>query len=154
MMLKDIEQEVARIISPVLEREAFELVDVEFRSECGRWVLRIYIDKPGGVRVEDCASISHRIGDLIEVEELITRRYSLEVSSPGLDRVLKKESDFQRFLGRAVKVVLREGLEGRKNFKGTILQCGDGLLDLEDMDGHRHRLALGEIKKAKLEIEL
>ena len=154
MQRRTIQEETARIIAPVLEREAFELVDVEFKSESGRCVLRIMIDKPGGVRLDDCAAMSHRIEDVIEIEELIPRRYSLEVSSPGMDRVLKTEFDFQRFQESVARVMLHEPRDGRKNFKGRILQCGNGLLDLEDAEGVRHRLPISEIKRAKLETDL
>jgi len=154
MNLKEIEQQVAEIITPVLEHEAFELVDVEYRSEAGRWVLRVYVDKPGGVGLNDCAAVSHRIEDLLEVEEVIAYRYSLEVSSPGLDRRLKRESDFERFRGRMVKVVLMEPIAGRRNFKGVIVQCEGGCVELQDAEQNHHQLPLGNIKKAKLEIEL
>ncbi len=141
------------MIRPVLDQEQFELVDVVYRSESGRLLLRVYIDSPEGVNVDDCASISRRIGDVIEVEELIPHKYSLEVSSPGLDRVLKTEGAFQRFAGRTAKIVMTEPLEGRKNFKGIIIACTEGTVELEDAEGVRLRLAMNHIFKARLEIE-
>lgn len=98
---RSIPDQVSALIAPILEREGTELVDVEYRREQGAWVLRVFIDKPGGIiALDDCAQVSHKIGDVIEIEDVISHRYRLEVSSPGLDRVLKKESDFQRFSGR------------------------------------------------------
>lgn len=144
---------ISDLIEPVLEHERFELVDVVFRSESGRWVLRVFIDKPQGVNLEDCASISRRIGDVIDVEDIIPHGYSLEVSSPGLDRVLKKERDFQRFAGRTAKIVMKESREGRKNFKGIIVGCSDGVVQLEDGQGGIFRLDLNDMMKANLEIE-
>lgn len=154
MRRETVEVQAARVIAPILEREQVELVDVEFKSENGRWVLRLTIDRPEGVRLADCASISHQAGDLIEVEELIPHRYCLEVSSPGLDRVLKKECHFQRFCGSIARVTLQEPLAGRRNFKGKILHCENGLLDLEDEQGLLCRLPLAGVKKARLAAEI
>ncbi len=151
MVSRNIVEVVEGLVSPVLEQEGLELVDVTFGREGRRWVLRIFIDKPGGVTLDDCAWVSHRIEDLIEVEEVISQRYYLEISSPGLDRVLKKERDFQRFAGKWARVRIREPMEGRRNFKGRILGCEQGMLDLEDSEGRRFRFPLGEIEKARLD---
>ncbi len=151
MNYKIVESDVENLVGPVLDRNQMELVDVTYRQEAGRWVLRVFIDKPGGVNVDDCAFISHQIEDLIEVEEVIPQRYFLEVSSPGLDRVLKKESDFRRFCGEKAKVKTREALGGRRNFKGRIVRCDQGILELEDGEGERFEFSLEEIEKARLE---
>ena len=148
---KAVEREVENLIGPVLVRNRMELVDVMYRLEAGRWVLRVFIDKVGGVNVDDCAFLSHQIEDLIEVEEVIPQRYFLEVSSPGLDRVLKKEGDFQRFCGEKARVKTREPLDGRRNFKGRIVRCDQGVLELEDGEGERFKFSLDEIEKARLE---
>ena len=148
---KRVVKEVESLVEPVLTRNQMELVDVTYRVEAGRWVLRVFIDKAGGVNLDDCAFISHRIEDLIEVEEVIPQRYFLEVSSPGLDRVLKKESDFQRFCGEKARVKTREALDGRRNFKGRIIRCDQGVLELEDGEGERFTFSLDEIEKARLE---
>jgi len=146
-----VQRDIEDLIHPILVRNRMELVDVLYRQEAGRWVLRVFIDKPGGVNLDDCALISHEIGDLIEVEDVIPQRYFLEVSSPGLDRVLKKESDFQRFRGEKARVKTREALAGRRNFKGRILRCEQGVLELEDTEGERFEFPLHEIEKARLE---
>lgn len=152
MNRKAIEKAVEDLVGPILDRNQMELVDVLFRLESGRWVLRVFIDKPGGVNVEDCASISHQIEDLIEVEEIVPRRYMLEVSSPGLDRVLKREADFRRFCGEKAHVRRKEPLAGRKNFKGRIIRCEGGVLELEDTEGERFTFSLEEIEQARLDI--
>ena len=103
------------------------------------------------VNLDDCAFISHQIEDLIEVEDVIPQRYFLEVSSPGLDRVLKKEADFQRFCGEKASVKTREALAGRRNFKGRIVRCEQRVLELEDAGGERFEFSLDEIEKARLE---
>jgi ribosome maturation factor RimP len=147
---KRIESEIEALISPVLLRNHIELVDVTYRFEGGRWVLRVFIDTPSGVTVADCAFISHQIEDLIEVEEIIPQRHFLEVSSPGLDRVLKREADFQRFCGERAKVRTREAVEGRRNFKGRILRCEHGVVELEDEEGKRFTFSLDAIETARL----
>jgi ribosome maturation factor RimP len=148
---KRIERHVEDLIGPVLERNGVEIVDVTYRFEEGRWVLRVFIDKPGGVNLQDCAFVSHQIEDLIEVEDIIAQRHFLEVSSPGLDRVLKREADFQRYCGEKAKVRTREALAGRRNFKGRIVRCEQGVLELEDNEGKRFRFSVGEIEQARLE---
>ena len=86
-------------MTPLLEQEAAELVDLKFAKEGPKWVLRVYLDRKGGVTLDDCAYLSERIGSLIDSSDAIQRAYVLEVSSPGLDRVIKKEMDFERFSG-------------------------------------------------------
>jgi ribosome maturation factor RimP len=148
---KRIERDIEDLISPILERNQVEIVDVTYRLEERRWVLRVFIDKEGGVNLQDCVSVSRQIEDLIEVEDIIPQRYFLEVSSPGLDRVLKKEADFQRYCGEKAKVRTREAVAGRRNFKGRIVRCEHGVLELEDSEGKRFTFSLDEIEQARLE---
>lgn len=153
MKSRAVEKAVAERIAPVLEQDLIELVDVVYRFENGRWVLRVYIDQLEGVNLDECARVSRGIEDLIEIDGVIPQRYCLEVSSPGLDRVLNKEADFLRFSGKMAKVVLHEPLEGRRNFKGRIVGCESEIVELEDSQGNLCRLPLREIKRARLEIE-
>lgn len=153
MNAKVVREQVERIVTPVLEREGIELVDVTFRMEGRRWVVGVFIDMPDGVTLDDCAAVSHRIGDMIDVEDIIPVRYNLEVSSPGLDRVLKKEAHFRRFAGKWANIRLRCAREGRRNYKGRIVGCEEGVLDVEGSDGGRFRFSLGEIETARLDIE-
>ena len=150
----DIPRRVEEIILPIVEQEQFEIVDVEFKVERGRWVLRVYIDKPGGVTIDDCADVSHKIEDVIEVKGVVPHRYVLEVSSPGLDRPLKGEGDFERFSGRRARIRTMESMEGRRNFTGRILGCSEGIVELEDSEGRVQRLPIVKIEKARLEIEV
>jgi len=103
MDIKGIEQ----LITPLLEQEGTELVDLKFAKEGPKWVLRIFLDKPGGITLDDCAYFSDRIGALLDASDAINKSYLLEISSPGLDRVIKKEKDFERFSGRSVKLRLK-----------------------------------------------
>ena len=110
---------------PVLESLGIELVEIQFRCEGYGWVLRLYIDREGGVTIDDCAAVSREISTWLDVEELIEQAYHLEVSSPGLERPLKKISDFKRFAGRKARVKIREPLNEQKVFIGTIVEVDD-----------------------------
>ncbi|HEY2931742.1 MAG TPA: ribosome maturation factor RimP [Acidobacteriota bacterium] len=108
------------LINRAVEEEGYEPVHHEFLTTGGQPVLRIYIDKPGGVTLDDCQYISEKLSVLLDVEDIIPHRYTLEVSSPGLDRPLVKERDFVRFLGKRVRLKTREAIGGQRNFKGTM----------------------------------
>lgn len=127
MDLKGIEQ----LITPLLEAESAELVDLRFAKEGPGWVLRAFLDKEGGIALDDCAYFSERIGSLLETAGAMDRSYVLEVSSPGLDRIIKKEKDFQRFSGKSVRLRLKLPEEGQRNFKGRLLGYKDGRVCVE-----------------------
>ena len=117
------EQYEARVeawLLPVLKEHAFELVDVEYVKEVGIWYLRAYIDKEGGITVDDCEIISRRLGEWLDKEDFIDDSYILEVSSPGLGRPLKKEKDFARSIGRDVEIRLYKPLNKQKEYTGTL----------------------------------
>ena len=143
---------VADIIRPAVDGEGLDLVDVEYKKEGKNWYLKVYIDKPHGVTLEDCQSISHQIGDLIEIENIVSRQYILEVSSPGLDRPLKTARDFLRNKDRRVQVTTFSPVQGRKNFRGAIQSIRDNTLVLDE-GGNEWAIPLGKIAKAKLVIE-
>ncbi len=111
MARRDVEEAVEKLLEPGLEREGLELVDVEYVRE-RNWILRIYIDKEGGVDLNDCQTVSEKAGMLLDEADLIPDNYMLEVSSPGLDRVLKKDKDFIRYTGEDVDVKRFAPLEG------------------------------------------
>jgi len=142
-------KQVESLVEPILEQMGYELVDVEYVSSFGRWILRLFVDKEGGVTIGDCARISEELGDLIDVKEFIRHEYSLEVSSPGLDRPLRKEKDLSRAFGKRVRVRLGVPLEGRRNFTGILLRYGDGILHL-DLDGKEVALSWRDVAKANL----
>lgn len=142
-------QSVTELIEPVLEAMDVELVDVEYRFEQGRWVLRIYADIQGGISVDDCARVSREIEDLIEVNDIFQQEYVLEVSSPGLNRPLKKEKDFVRVKGEKIKVRMRTALKGRRNFTGYLTDVRDGIAYVDVTEG-RVALPLDEMEKANL----
>ncbi|HEN20545.1 MAG TPA: ribosome maturation factor RimP, partial [Desulfobacteraceae bacterium] len=124
-------QEVTQIIAPVVEEMGLEFVDIEYLSEHGRWVLRLFLDKEGGITLDDCAKASREIGDLIDVKGVIGHEYVLEVSSPGLDRRLKKDKDFLRAIGKKIRIKMAVPLDGHRNFTGYLRDFKDGVIDLE-----------------------
>ncbi|AIH03689.1 MULTISPECIES: ribosome maturation factor RimP [Thermodesulfobacterium] len=153
MIEKDLKEKIRELIETPILKKGIELVDLEWKRERTGWVLRLFIDKPGGVTIGDCAKISEIVGKILDKEDLIHHSYNLEVSSPGIERPLVKKEDFERFRGEKAKVVLKTPLEGRKNFSGIILGIEEEFLLLE-VDQKVWRLPLGEIKKANLQPEL
>ena len=143
---------ITDLAEPVLDDLGFELVDVEYLSEHGRWVLRIYIDKEGGVTIDDCVNLSREIGDLIDIKDVIEQEYVLEVSSPGLNRPLKKERDFTRVIGKKIKVRMSAPVKGRRNFSGYLKDFKDQKLYIE-VEGELINLSWKEVDKANLVYE-
>jgi len=131
-----------------------EIVLVEIRGGGNRPIVRTYIDRPGGVTLADCERFSKRLSVLLDVEDWIPFSYMLEVSSPGLDRPLVKEADFQRFAGKSARVRTRRLVEGQKNFRGKILGVTQGRLGLEVAAGKQVNIDVGDIEKANLVIEI
>ena len=117
---KSYEEKTEEILLPILEKNGFELWDVEYVKEGGIWYLRAYIDKPGGIMVDDCENVSRELSDLLDEKDFIDEAYILEVSSPGLGRALKKERDFEKSLGKEVEVRTYRMLEGKKEFRGIL----------------------------------
>ena len=148
-----VSQEVVSLIEPILMAEELELVDVEYKKEGKSWVLRIFIDKEGGVTIADCQKVSRLTGDLIDVEETITTTYSLEVSSPGLNRVLKREEDFLKFKGRQIYLHSLSPIDNRKKFNGILTDFKDQTVFIE-VDGEVLGIPLRHVGKANLVIEI
>jgi ribosome maturation factor RimP len=126
-----ITKQLADLIEPVLEEMGFELVDAEYLSYKGKWVLRLYIDTEGGVTLDDCARVSGELGDLIDVRDVILHEYVLEVSSPGLNRPLTKEKHLMNAVGKKIKVTMARPVEGRRNFSGRLHDFREGILYVE-----------------------
>ncbi len=151
----ELDPRISEIIERVTEREGLELVHAELTG--GRnAILRIFIDKPGGVTIVDCSSISERVSLILDVEDIIPHQYVLEVASPGLDRGLYKEADYERFAGLPAHVRISEPIEGQRNFHGKLIGLereGETAAIVEEQSGKRHRLPLSRIVKANVEIE-
>jgi ribosome maturation factor RimP len=149
-------RQVLSLAEPLIETlvagEGCELVDVVYQREPQGWVLRVYLDRPGGVTIADCQAVSRQIGDVLEAKDVMRHAYNLEVSSPGLNRPLKKAADFERFAGQRARIKMRDALDGRRNFLGRLIGCMDGLVNLE-MDGANVELPLEGISKAHVEYD-
>ena len=143
---------IASLVMPVLQEMDLELVDVFYRRESSGWVLRLVIDKEDGVTLENCTAVSREVSHLLDIEDIIEQAYSLEVSSPGLDRPLKSISDFQRFAGRKAQVTTKELIEGNQVFIGRINKVEDELIIME-VGQQELRIPFSEIAKARLEVE-
>ena len=117
---KSYEEKTEEILLPILEKNGFELWDVEYVKEGGTWYLRAYIDKPGGIMVDDCEVVSRELSDILDKKDFIDEAYILEVSSPGLGRALKKERDFEKSLGKEVEVRTYRMIDKQKEFRGIL----------------------------------
>ena len=140
---------VAQLALPFVESAGCSLWDVEYVKEAGEWFLRIYIDKEGGVSIEDCEAVSRPLSDKLDEADPIEGSYTFEVSSAGADRVLKKPEHFARFAGETAVVKTAAPLDGRSAFTGTIAGVADGVVEL-DVDGTAFRIPVSDIKRAHL----
>lgn len=151
-MANPLVDKILELASPPIEAAGYELVALEWKREPGGWVVRVYVDRPGGVGHEDCARVSRELSALFDVHDVIPHAYHLEVSSPGLDRPLRTLEHFRRFQGQRAKVRLVHGVEGRRNFTGTI----SGVVEAAgkvvlDVDGREWAIPLDDLDKANLE---
>ncbi len=152
-MAIDVEH-VRQIAERVTASQGLELVELEFRGGGKARMLRLFIDKPGGVTHEDCASVSRELGTILDVEDVIPGSYTLEVSSPGLDRKLMKPADFERFAGSRVRLTARQPVEGNRHFEGRLVGLRDGRVVLEvgskNAPAHTVEFEFSNIERANL----
>jgi ribosome maturation factor RimP len=150
--LAGVETAVETVVLPAVESHGLTLVDLEVRGNGRRAVVRIFVDKPGGVTVSDCQQLSHEIGDLIDVSNLVRSSYDLEVSSPGLDRELRKDRELRWAIGRPVRVWMRELVDGRRDLAGRLAQVEADVLTLVTPEGPRS-VPRSLVTKTRLEVE-
>jgi ribosome maturation factor RimP len=141
--------EIQKLIDPAIGRLGYELTDLEVRLGGQGGLLRLTIDKPDGIDLDDCEKVSHAISALLDVEDPVPGNYNLEVSSPGLDRKLTKVEHFQRFEGETLKITMRFPIDGRRRFRGKLLSSNDENIVVE-VDGESHSLPLTMIDTARL----
>ncbi len=141
--------EITELLEPTVERLGYELSDLEVNLAGKHGVLRLFIDKPDGIDLEDCEKVSLAVSALLDVEDPLPGQYDLEVSSPGFDRKLTKVEHFQRFAGETVKVKMRFPIEGRKRFRGTLVSSDDENIVVE-VDGESHSLPIATIDIARI----
>lgn len=137
MSKKRIDELVTELALPITERHNYELVDVEYVKEGANWYLRIYIDKPEGVGLDDCQIVSEEISDELDRLDPIEQAYFLEVSSPGLDRPLKKPRDFEKYAGELVEVKTYQPIDGTKLFEGELIGLENNKIIITDKKGNR-----------------
>lgn len=146
-----IASKVAEMAGPAAEAEGLDLVHVEFRRESTGWVLRLYIDREGGVNFDDCARLSRQVGAMLEESDFIDSQYNLEVSSPGLNRPLFRREDYVRFRGRRARIRLKKPMEGRRRFVGSIGDTTEQGVEIADDEGGVHKIPWDRIERANLE---
>lgn len=144
-----VSDQIEGLIENPIETLGYELVGVEYIKNGSETVLRIYIDSEQGIAIEDCERVSHQVSGILEVEEPISSAYNLEVSSPGFDRPLFKERDFERFVDHQAKIAMKLPIQGRRNFKGLLQGVSEANVLIE-VDGEIYELPYTKIAKARL----
>lgn len=147
---EEYERRVEQYLLPIMEKNRFELVDVEYVREAGTWYLRAYIDKEGGFTVDDCEMVSRDLSDWLDKEDFIDESYILEVSSPGLGRPLKKEKDFKRSLGEQVEIRLYKAVDRQKEFTGALAAYDDNTVTIRYDDGEERKFERKDIALIRL----
>ena len=130
--LSNTEKKIMPILEPIVAERNLELVDLEFVKEGANWYLRVYIDKEGGVDIDDCEGVSRALESKLDVDDPIEQAYILEVSSPGIDRPLKKEADFEKYRGEIIDIKLYKAMDGQKKFQGKLLGLENQVISIED----------------------
>jgi ribosome maturation factor RimP len=154
MARQDVTEKVQEIAERVAASEGLEIVEVQMLGGGGARLLRIFIDKPEGVTHADCETISQNVGTILDVEDVIPgSKYTLEVSSPGVERKLTKPRDFERFVGQKVKVALRQPVENQRSWTGTLTSFAEGVLTLEPSPGRNIQVPFDQVEKANLKFE-
>jgi ribosome maturation factor RimP len=149
----EVRNEVRQLAQPLAEEEGYELVDVELLVQGGRRTLRVLLDKPGGVKVSDCARFSRRLADCLDMNQTIPGRYDLEVSSPGIERPLRTLEAVARFSGQRVALTSVEPREGRRNYEGEMLGPDGERVGVRTDDGNEHWFEWAEVKSAHLVVD-
>ena len=149
---EEYEQKAEAMLAPIVESNGFELVDVEYVKEAGTWYLRGYIDKPGGITVNDCETVSRAFSDKLDEDDFIEDSYIMEISSPGLDRPLKKEKDFARSIGKLVEIRTYRPIEKQKEFCGELTAYDNNSVTIEE-EGTPRTFDKKDIALVRLAIE-
>ena len=149
MFIDQMKEKLIRLVQPLAEEQGLELVRLEY-SAGKKGHLAVYIDKPGGVNISDCESLSRSLSGLLDAYDPIPQSYVLEVSSPGLERPLAGQGDFKRYQGEMVKIYTSEPVAGKKNFGGELIRAEEDTVELLTEKGETVRIALDQIKKAHL----
>lgn len=152
-MANSTENKVMALAEPIARAAGVDIIDIEFKKEGKDWFLRVYLDKEGGVSIDDCETVSRSLSDVLDAEDPIEQNYCLEVSSPGADRILKKEREFLYYIGRAVDVKLYKAADGKKEFSGTLAGYQDKTAQIV-CDGQTIDVPLSEAAYIRLSFEI
>lgn len=147
---EEYEKRTEELLQPIVDSHGFELVDVEYVKEAGNWYLRAYIDKPGGITVDDCEVVSRAFSDVLDEKDYIEDSYIFEVSSPGLGRPLKKEKDFQRSIGEEVEIRTYRAVDKQKEFIGILVEYDKDTVTIEYEDETTQRFDRSDIALIRL----
>ncbi|MBU3841189.1 MAG: ribosome maturation factor RimP [Candidatus Ruminococcus intestinipullorum] len=150
---EEYERQTEELLEPIVEELGFELVDVEYVKEAGNWYLRAYIDKPGGIAVDDCEAVSRRFSDILDEKDYIDDSYIFEVSSPGLGRPLKKEKDYQRSIGEEVEIRTYRAINKQKEFIGVLKEFDKNTVTISYEDGSTQTFEKSEIALIRLALD-
>jgi len=147
-------ERVRSVATRVTADRGFELVEVEMKRAAGNLLVRLYVDRPGGIGLDDLQSVSEEVSAILDAEDPIEGHYTLEVSSPGLDRPLRTEDDYRRFAGRLAKLASYEPVDGRRHWTGRIVSCEGGLVTLDlEKEGGEARVPFAKVSHGRLEVE-
>jgi ribosome maturation factor RimP len=143
---------VWELAAPLVDREGMEIVDIEFRYEGSRGgkILRLYLDKEGGPNVDDLSRVSHQLSELLDTQDVVPGTYTLEVSSPGINRPLKRPEHFARFVGKRIRVRTRDRIDGRRSFLGTLQEVLENQITLKQ-EGAQYQIPFSVIEKSNYE---
>jgi ribosome maturation factor RimP len=147
-------QKIEDLLSPIAARERIEIVDVQYVKEAGDWIARIFIDKDGGVTINDCENISCIFSDFLDENDILKDSYVLEISSPGFNRVLKNEKNFRRFMGSKTRIQTFKPINNQRNFLGTLLNFEDSRIKIDDIISGIVEIEFSDIKKANIETNI
>lgn len=153
--MSNLQEQIQKLLDPIVASLGLTLWDLEFKKEGPQWLLRIYIEREaGGVSLSDCETVSRDLGAVLDVEDIIPHAYTLEVSSPGLDRSLTKPDHYRKCLGQRVRIKTYQAIHGEKVFKGRLADLEGTVIVLETEKGEAMRVPIAEIAKASLEVVL
>jgi ribosome maturation factor RimP len=152
--MSDKAKEIENILFLPAQNEGFEIVDTEYIRESGKRVVRVYIDKDGGINMDDCEKMSRLFGQILDEVNIINESYVLEVSSPGIYRTLKREKDYQRFIGSKIRIKTLAAYNDQRNFLGALLSYENGIVKIDDVTSGIVEIEYSNIRKANLEPEL
>jgi ribosome maturation factor RimP len=144
-------KEIEDLLTPLASKEKFEIVDIQHIKENDGWIVRIFIDKDSGVTMGDCENMSHIFGSYLDENSILKDSYILEVSSPGLNRVLKKEESFKRFKGSKIRIQTSKPINNQKNFLGILLDFNNSKIKIDDLTSGIIEIEFLDIKKANVE---